>query len=132
MSNIQTPTDAELAILQVLWAKHPETVRYINDTLNAQRGPNDKEIGYTTTLKMMQLMLEKGMLSRTIVERNHLYEPAVSSEITRNQIIQDMAVRAFGGSALSLAMQALGNAQTSPEDIAKVRAWIDSLENGQL
>lgn len=132
MTNTPPPTDSELAILQVLWSKHPETVRYINDTLNAQRNPTDKEIGYTTTLKMMQLMLEKGLLKRTIVERNHLYAPSVSREVTQSQVIQDMAIRAFGGSALSLAMQALGNADASPEDIAKVRQWIDSLENGTL
>ena len=123
------PTDAELDILQVLWEKSPETVRYINDELNKRRIATDKEIGYTTTLKIMQLMLDKGLLTREIVERSHIYKPAVSQEVTQTQVLRGVVDTAFGGSASSLVMRALGSGATKPEDLEKIKALIQQIED---
>ena len=125
------PTDAELDILQVLWEKSPETVRYINDELNKRRIATDKEIGYTTTLKIMQLMLDKGLLTREIVERSHIYKPAVSQEVTQTQVLRGVVDTAFGGSASSLVMRALGSGATKPEDLEKIKALIQQIEEQQ-
>jgi BlaI family transcriptional regulator, penicillinase repressor len=125
------PTDAELDILQVLWEKSPETVRYINDELNKRRTATDKEIGYTTTLKIMQLMLDKGLLTREIVERSHIYKPSVSQEITQTQVLRGVVDTAFGGSASSLVMRALGSGATKPEDLEKIKALIQQIEEQQ-
>ncbi len=125
------PTDAELDILQVLWEKSPETVRYINDELNKRRIATDKEIGYTTTLKIMQLMLDKGLLTREIVERSHIYKPAVSQEVTQTQVLRGVVDTAFGGSASSLVMRALGSGATKPEDLEKIKALIQQIEDQQ-
>jgi BlaI family transcriptional regulator, penicillinase repressor len=131
MISTPLPTDAELDILQVLWEKSPETVRFVNDELNKRRNPEDKEIGYTTTLKIMQLMLDKSLLTREIVERSHIYKPSVSQEITQTQVIKGVVDNAFGGSASSLVMRALGSGDTKPEDLAKIKALIQEIEAGQ-
>jgi BlaI family transcriptional regulator, penicillinase repressor len=120
------PTDAELEILQVLWEMNPQTVRYVNERLN-ERHP-EKEIGYTTTLKFMQLMLDKGLLTRDIVERTHLYKPAVAEEITQTQLVQDFVDTAFRGSASSLVLRALGNGSATPEELARIKALISEME----
>jgi predicted transcriptional regulator len=127
--NTPLPTDAELEILQVLWEKNPETVRYVNDFLNSKRQPEEKEIGYTTTLKLMQIMLDKGLLKREIVERSHIYAPAVSEEVTQTQVLRGVMVSAFKGSASSLVMRALGSEDTTPEELAKIKAMIKSMES---
>jgi BlaI family transcriptional regulator, penicillinase repressor len=131
MISTPLPTDAELDILQVLWEKSPETVRFVNDELNKRRNPEDKEIGYTTTLKIMQLMLDKSLLTREIVERSHIYKPSVSQEITQTQVIRGVVDNAFGGSASSLVMRALGSGETKPEDLEKIKALIQEIEAGQ-
>jgi BlaI family transcriptional regulator, penicillinase repressor len=130
MISTPLPTDAELDILQVLWEKSPETVRFVNDELNKRRNPEDKEIGYTTTLKIMQLMLDKSLLTREIVERSHIYKPSVSQEITQTQVIRGVVDNAFGGSASSLVMRALGSGATKPEDLEKIKALIQEIEAG--
>ena len=123
------PTDAELDILQVLWEKNPETVRYVNEALNKKREANDKEIGYTTTLKFMQIMLDKGLLKREIVERSHIYVPAIAQEITQTQVLRGVMDSAFRGSASSLVMRALGSGETTPEELEKIKAMIQEMEN---
>ena len=131
--NLMTPmpTDAELDILQVLWEKNPETVRYVNEALNKKRQPEDKEIGYTTTLKFMQIMIDKGLLKREIVERSHIYAPAVSQEVTQTQVLRGVMDSAFRGSASSLVLRALGSAETTPEELAKIKAMIAQIEHNQ-
>lgn len=123
------PTDAELEILQVLWEKNPETVRYVNDALNKKRGTEDKEIGYTTTLKLMQIMMEKGLLNRAIIDRSHIYTPAIAQEVTQTQVLRGVMDAAFRGSASSLVLRALGSGVTTPEELEKIKAMIESMEN---
>lgn len=123
------PTESELEILQVLWEKHPETVRYVNELLNKRRKPEDKEIGYTTTLKIMQIMLEKGLLKRDIVERSHIYSPAVAEEVTQAQVLRGVMDAAFRGSASSLVLRALGSGDTTLEELEKIKAMIAQIEN---
>lgn len=125
MNHMNIPTAAELEILQVLWEHSPQTVRYINDELSKQKG----EVGYTTTLKIMQNMLDKGILSREIVDRIHLYSPTQEKEITQNQLLQGFVETTYRGSAASLVLQALGNGETTPEELQKIKELIKSIES---
>jgi BlaI family transcriptional regulator, penicillinase repressor len=125
------PTDAELDILQVLWQSGPQTVRYVNEFLNKKRSPDDKEIGYTTTLKFMQIMLDKGLLGREIIERSHIYKPSVSEEHTQAQVLRGVMDTAFRGSATSLVLRALGSGKTTPEELDKIKALIDEIEKNR-
>ncbi|MEM0997866.1 MAG: BlaI/MecI/CopY family transcriptional regulator [Bacteroidota bacterium] len=120
------PTESELEILRVLWEKSPGTVREVNDALNEKR-----EVGYTTTLKLMQIMYNKGLLKRERAGKTHRYEPAMPKETTQNALLSRFVENAFGGSTSNLVMQALGNQRTSPEDIEAIRAYLDELENKQ-
>jgi BlaI family transcriptional regulator, penicillinase repressor len=124
----RVPTDSELEILQVLWEKNPETVRYVNELLNKKRLPDEKEIGYTTTLKLMQIMLDRGLLKRDIVERSHIYAPAVAQEVTQTQVLRGVMDSAFRGSASSLVLRALGSGETTPEELEKIKAMIAEME----
>ncbi len=118
------PTDSELEILQVLWINGPSTVRFVNDLLNKK-----KKTGYTTTLKIMQIMTEKGLLNRDKSSKIHIFSPAVKEEETQTKIIDKMLGLAFGGSASKLVLQALGNNKTSPEELEKIKQLITDLEN---
>ena len=122
--NLTPPTAAELEILQVLWQNGAQTVRFVNDELNKQR-----EIGYTTTLKFMQIMLDKGLLKRDIVERSHIYAPAVAQEVTQTQVLRGVMDSAFRGSASSLVLRALGSGETTPEELDAIKAMIAAMEN---
>jgi BlaI family transcriptional regulator, penicillinase repressor len=124
MNHMNIPTAAELEILQVLWEQSPQTVRHINDQLSKQKG----EVGYTTTLKIMQNMLDKGILTREIVDRVHLYSPSQAKEITQNQLLQGFVETTYRGSAASLVLQALGNAETTAEELQKIKELIKSIE----
>ena len=117
------PTESELEILQVLWALGQATVRQVNDELNKKR-----EIGYTTTLKLMQIMFEKKLVTRTDEGRYHLYQSAVSEDETQQQLIDIFVDTAFKGSAMKLVMQALGNHQTSAEELDEIKKLIAQLE----
>jgi BlaI family transcriptional regulator, penicillinase repressor len=118
------PTDSELEILQVLWQKKGATVREVNDQLNDQR-----EVGYTTTLKMMQIMLEKGLLKREESNRSHVYEANVSENETQNLLLNKFVDNAFRGSAMKLVMQALGSHEATKAELDELKKLIENLEN---
>ncbi len=114
------PTDSELEVLQILWQRGPQTVRFVNEEQNKIR-----EVGYTTTLKIMQIMLDKGSLTREIIERSHIYSAAVQETATQTQLLKGFTESAFRGNTSSLVMQALGNGNTSMEELAEIKAMID-------
>jgi predicted transcriptional regulator len=120
-SKLPRPTDAELAILRVLWERGPSTVREVHEVL--QDGS-----GYTTVLKMMQIMTEKGLVVRDESQRAHVYSARATQEKTQRQLVTDLVERAFGGSPAQLAMQALSTKKTSPEELAELRRLLDSLD----
>jgi BlaI family transcriptional regulator, penicillinase repressor len=121
------PTDSELEILQILWENQPCTVRFVNDKINEKR-----EVGYTSTLKTMQLMLDKNMLTREIKERIHFYLAAMNEANTQTGLLNEFVENTFRGSASSLVMRMLGNAEnTSPEELQKIKSIIAELENQQ-
>jgi predicted transcriptional regulator len=122
-SKANGPTEKELAILKVLWAKGPCTVRQVNDQINTEQ-----ETGYTTTLKLMQIMLEKGLLVRDDSVFKHIYRPAISAESTEKQIVGDMLDKVFSGSAERLVMRALSAKQVSAEELKKIRQLLDKME----
>lgn len=119
------PTDSELEILQILWAKGPCTVREVNEELNLK-----KETGYTTTLKIMQIMTEKGLLTRDESRRTHVYSAAVQEQEMQKQLLDKFLDSVFKGSAADLVMQALGNGKTSAEELHEIRKLIDQMEKG--
>jgi BlaI family penicillinase repressor len=121
--SIPRPTDAELAILRVLWRYGPSTVRRVHDVLGAE-----KPIGYTTVLKFMQIMTEKGLLLRDETQRSHVYRPQVPAEKTQQQLVGDLLERAFEGSAQRLVMQALSTKRVTPEELAQIRALLNEIE----
>lgn len=117
------PTDRELAILGVLWDKGPSTVRDVHEGLHQA-----EETGYTTTLKLMQIMVDKGLLIREEQGRRHIYKPAVSEERTQKQLVGDLLDRAFAGSAEKLVMRALSAKRVSPKELQRIRKMIDEIE----
>lgn len=119
----QKPTDAELALLAVLWQRGPSTVREIHDSLGAE-----KETGYTTTLKILQKMTEKGLVRRDESQRSHIYHAAVAAEQTQRQLVRDLLRRAFGGSPANLVVQALASEKASAQELAEIRKLLDELE----
>lgn len=122
----QKPTESELEILQILWQKGPVSVRVVNEALNQQR-----EVGYTTTLKLMQIMLEKGLVERDDKSRTHIYKAAVSENDVQKQLLQKFVDTTFRGSAMKLVMQALGNHNTSSEELEEIKALIKQIEDKQ-
>ena len=124
--NARRPTDAELTILQVLWDRGPSTVREVYKTLNS-----GKTVGYTTVLKFMQIMTEKGLVERDENCRPQLYRPCFPREQTERQLIKDLVDRAFGGSARRLVMQALEVKKASPSELAQIEKLLRKLERGE-
>ncbi len=118
-------TDAELAILRVLWERGPSTVREVHEALSRERGT-----GYTTVLKLMQIMYEKGLVGRDESERAHVYRPLQSEESAQRTMVADLLDRAFGGSATRLVMQVLTARRASPDELAEIRRLLDELEGG--
>ncbi len=123
--NLRRPTDAELAILRVLWRVGPATVRQVQEEMN-----QNQQTGYTTVLKMLQIMTEKGLVKRDETERTHVYEAALPEEETQRQLVDDLLERAFGGSARQLVLHALSARKTSRTELAQIRQLLDEMEGG--
>lgn len=119
------PTNSELEILRVLWKTREATVREINESLNLK---SEKEIGYTTTLKIMQIMHEKGLLVRRKEGKTHIYTSNIDEKETQNGLLDRLIDSAFSGSAMKLVVQALGHRKTSSEELEAIREFLDSME----
>lgn len=117
------PTEAELEVLAVLWDRGPSTVREVNEVLDAK-----KPTGYTTTLKHMQLMTEKGLLVRDESMRPQVYRPALSKEKTQKRLVKELLKRAFDGSAAQLVLRALATEEARSEELAEIRELLDEME----
>lgn len=122
---VQKPTDAELTILNVLWHSGPSTVREVLSRLQESRSP---EIGYTTVLKLMQIMTDKGLIERDSSQRPQIYRALLSQDETQQNFISDLLDKAFGGSAKRLVMQILATKEASNEEMAEVEQLLDKLE----
>jgi BlaI family transcriptional regulator, penicillinase repressor len=125
MSAIRTikPTESELEILQILWKKGLATVREVHEVMSAS-----KDVGYTTTLKLMQIMHEKGLVKRDDSMRTHIYQAAVNKEKTQKHLLGKMIDNLFGGSPTQLVIQALGEHKASHEELEKIQALLDELK----
>jgi predicted transcriptional regulator len=118
------PTDAELAILRILWDRGPSTVRQVHDVL-----AHERQAAYTTALKLLQIMTEKGLVERDERDRTHIYRARLSEETTQRQLVRDLLDRAFGGSSGKLVMQALATKRASAEELKDIRKVIDGARN---
>lgn len=118
------PTDAELAILRVLWARKQATVREVHEDLS-----RTQTTGYTTILKLMQIMTEKGLVERDESNRAHVYRPRLSEQRTKKQLVGDLLDRAFGGATGELVMQALSSSKASADELQQIRDLLDELES---
>jgi predicted transcriptional regulator len=117
------PTDAELAILAVLWRRGPSTVREVHEALRPVQGT-----GYTTVLKLMQIMAQKGLVERDEAQRSHVYRALVSEEHAQRSLLDDLVEKAFGGSSAQLVLRALSDKRASREELAEIRALLDGIE----
>jgi BlaI family transcriptional regulator, penicillinase repressor len=119
------PTESELEILNILWYKDTATVREVHEELS-----KSKDVGYTTTLKLMQIMHEKGLVKRDESMRTHVYQPAVNREKTQKHLLDKMIDSLFGGSSTQLVLQALGGGEqkVSAEELAQIQTLIDNLK----
>lgn len=122
-SNIK-PTDSELEILGILWVNGPSSVRAVNELLNTKT----KTVGYTTTLKIMQIMNDKELVERDTSSRSHIYKPLVKEKDTKNNILKDLINTTFSGSATKLVLQALGSQKTSQKDLEEIKLLIEQIE----
>ena len=121
--NLPRPTDAELAILRILWERGPSTVRQVHEQLS-----RDRQAAYTTALKLLQIMTEKGLVERDERERTHVYRAKLSEDQTQRQLVRDLLDRAFGGSASKLVMQALATRRASADELREIRKVIDGVK----
>jgi BlaI family transcriptional regulator, penicillinase repressor len=126
MKNNQRPTDSELEILNILWTRGPATVRQVHEELSLI-----KPSQYTTTLKLMQIMADKGLLHRDETDRSHVYTPAVERTAAQQQMVAHLMDRAFGGSAHDLLLGALGAKRTSRKELADLKRLIEDHEKGK-
>jgi BlaI family transcriptional regulator, penicillinase repressor len=122
----QKPTESELEILRVLWDKNKATVRDVHEVLSQY-----KDSGYTTTLKLMQIMFEKGLVKRDDSAKTHIYEAAVSKENTQQQFVGKMIHSLFNGSSSQLVMQALGNHTPTKEELEQIQHLLDELKKNK-
>lgn len=125
---MKNPTESELEILQILWENGPSTVRFVNEQMNKNIVKDAKEIGYTTTLKIMQIMNEKGLVSRKAEGRQHIYKAIAKKESVQKSLLDKFVENTFKGSAPQLVMQLLGNRKTSKEELDEIKALIDKIE----
>jgi predicted transcriptional regulator len=121
MTKLPRPTEGELAILQVLWQKGPSTVRQVHESLDSARAT-----GYTTTLKLMQIMAEKGLVARDQSSRTHVFTAKLPQHQTQRQFVTDMIAKVFAGSSAQLVMHALSSHTSSKEELAEIKELIDS------
>jgi predicted transcriptional regulator len=119
------PTDAELAILEVLWRRGPSTVRDVHEALS------ERQTGYTTVLKLMQIMAAKRLLARDETQRSHVYSAKFEKERTQGRIVAELLDKVFGGSAAELVMRALSERKTSAEELSEIRGVIDDYEKNK-
>lgn len=124
-SDLPLPTEAELEILNILWERGPSTVRDVHEAIA-------KDTGYTTVLKQMQVMAEKGLLARDEESRSHVYTPVIEQEPTQQGLARNLLERAFGGSAKNLVLGALSSQKVSAKDLAEIRRILDEYEKGSL
>ena len=117
------PTEAELAILRVLWNRGPSTVRAVMDAVSV-----DRDMGYTSVLKFLQIMFEKGLVKRDESGRTHIYSAAQPAEKMRRRLVGDLVERAFSGSVSQLVMHALGNARPDANELRAIRRMLDDLD----
>lgn len=120
------PTDSEMEILEVLWENGPSSVRFINNEINKKR-----PCGYTTTLKLMQIMLKKQLLTREEKAKVHIYYPLADRDETEGLLLENFLTKSFSGSAHRLVMQALGNHNTTDAELEEIKKLIDELERKQ-
>lgn len=120
------PTEGELDILNILWKLGPSSVREVHEVLAIS-----KEVGYTTTLKMMQIMYEKGMLQRDASTRSHIYTAVVNQQSAQQQMLRKMIDTVFGGNATQLVLQALGHHQTSAQELESIKEYLNNLEQNK-
>lgn len=119
------PTESELEILQILWQKNACTVREVNEGLSKIK---QTEIGYTTTLKLMQLMHEKGLVERDASSKTHIYKALLNQKKTQKNLVSKLISSAFNGSASQLIMQALSDHQSSPEELETIKKYLDQIK----
>lgn len=117
------PTESELEILNILWKEGPSSVRLVNEKMNEH-----KEVGYTTTLKLMQIMAQKGLVDRDESSRTHIYTARVKAEDIQGELLDNLLDTAFGGSASRLVLSALGSGKTSAKELEEIKALIEKLE----
>ena len=121
------PTKSEIEILKVLWKKGPSTVRQVNDKLNEQT----RTVQYTSTLKLMQIMQEKGLLKRDDTNMKHIYSPAEPEQKTKNALLDKFVDNMYNGSVSSLVMQLLGNKKTSKKELQAIKELLNKMESGK-
>ena len=117
------PTESELEILQILWNKEQATVREVHEELS-----KTKDSGYTTTLKLLQIMFEKGLVTRDDSNKTHIYQPAVTKQKTQKQLLDKMINTLFSGSSTQLVLQALGNQKASKDELEEIQKYLDNLK----
>ncbi|MFN0127531.1 MAG: BlaI/MecI/CopY family transcriptional regulator [Verrucomicrobiales bacterium] len=122
-ASLPKPTEAELELLQIFWQRGPSTVREIHETLSG-----DKGTGYTTTLKILQKMAEKGLVHRDESERSHIYRPVMRAEQTQRQLVRDLLQKAFGGSPGRLVVAALSEKKATAAEMAEIRRLLNQME----
>ena len=120
---VPQPTERELMILAILWSGGSSTVKQVNEKMNVA-----EKVGYTTTLKLMQIMTEKGLLDRDDSQFKHVYTPAITEENTQSQLVGDLLEKAFGGSAEKLVMRALSAKNVSHKELAKIKKLLNEME----